>query len=161
MDLVPGVRRPDRCALGFLRGVRRSRRGRPSPDVRAFAGIGSLVGEAIGEDVLLAAHMPQRESPEPLGALDGLRKKRFQMGGLHSEVTVDLLDQQTAVGEDLDVVGAELLGPSKRKKKRPVLCYVVGRRSQRLEVLFGGAGSLGFDVGAGSGGSGVISRRAV
>ena len=59
------------------------------------------------------------------------------MLGLHSEVAVDLLDEQPAVRFDLDLLRAELPGARQREEKGAVLGDVVGLVAERLEQLLG------------------------
>ncbi len=98
---------------------------------------------------------------KPLRPQDRFGEERLQVLGSHLEVAVHLLDEQHAVGADLDLVGAGVLGALEREEKRPVLRDVVGGVSERLPELEHRTAMLRLDIDARARGTGIAPRGAV
>jgi hypothetical protein len=76
-----------------------------------------------------------RKAAESFRADDRLGKERLQVLRPDLEVAAQLLDEEPAVGADLDLVRAGVFRSLERKEQGAVLRDVVRRRTERLVEL--------------------------
>src|SRR5207249_8050324 len=121
-DALPGIeetgRQPAADALA---------RGRPAVERR--------VRKRVGGTVLGSRDMPRAPARESAEARDRLPMQGNELRVAHAEASVELLDDELRIEEQLDLPGAESLGGVEGKEEGDVLGHVIGRRAERLAQL--------------------------
>ena len=115
----------------------------------------------VRELVVLAAHGRVADVADLPREPGRLERELAQRGVLHLVLAAHLLDEELGVGDDLELVQAEVARPLEAGDERPVLGDVVGGDADRLAVGGEHGAVVGLEHVGGGGRPRVAARAAV